>query len=195
MPFKAFKRIYGTTKLKKKPEPDLKIKDAGGNDLGYKETYLVPMQILGRKIMHDLVILEHIQDHILGIDFIKQHAMSYNSLQEKCFWETPPIDSGIIQAQERIFIDALSSRKIRLKSVNEENIKIGPPNTMIATISTPHILITGPPGLIWSDKEGTAYAVVQNCSRTLSRLTKMIQWDTQNYTQKSKNQKNSTRNF
>jgi hypothetical protein len=36
MPFKAFKRIYGTSKLKRKPENDLKIKDAGGNDLGYK---------------------------------------------------------------------------------------------------------------------------------------------------------------
>jgi hypothetical protein len=164
MPFKAFKRIYGTTKLKKKPEPDLKIKDAGGNDLGYKGTYLVPMQILGRKIMHDLVILEHVQDQILGIDFIKQHTMSYNSLQEKCFWETPPIDSGILRAQERLFIDALSSRKIKLKCVNEENSKIGQSNTMIATISTPHSLITGPPGLIQFDKEGTAYAVVQNCS-------------------------------
>jgi hypothetical protein len=35
---------------------------------------------------------------------------------------------------------------------------------MIATISTPHSLITGPPGLIKFDKEGIAYAVVQNCS-------------------------------
>ena len=76
----------------------------------------------------------------------------------------PPIDSGILQAQERIFIDALSSRKIRLKFVNEENVRIGQSNTMIATISTPHSLITGPPGLIKFDKEGIAYAVVQNCS-------------------------------
>jgi uncharacterized protein YbdZ (MbtH family) len=35
---------------------------------------------------------------------------------------------------------------------------------MIATISTPHSLITGPPDLIQFDKEGRAYAVVQNCS-------------------------------
>ncbi len=65
------------------------------------------MQILGRKIMHDLVIMEHVQDQILGIDFIKQHVMSYNPLTEKSFWETPPIHSGTLQAQERIFIDAL----------------------------------------------------------------------------------------
>ncbi len=35
---------------------------------------------------------------------------------------------------------------------------------MIATISTPHSLVTGPPGLIQFDREGIAYAVVQNCS-------------------------------
>jgi hypothetical protein len=35
---------------------------------------------------------------------------------------------------------------------------------MIATISAPHSLITGPPGLIKFNKEGSAYTVVQNCS-------------------------------
>jgi hypothetical protein len=70
MPFKAFKRIYGTSKLKMTPKNNLKIRDAGGNDLGYRGTYLVPMQILGRKIMHHLVILDNVQDYILGTDFI-----------------------------------------------------------------------------------------------------------------------------
>jgi hypothetical protein len=114
--------------------------------------------------MHDLVIFENVQDHILGIDFIKQHTMSYNALTEKCFWETPPIDSGVLQAQEGVFIDALSSKKVKLKCVNNENVRIGQSNTMIATISTPYSLISGPPGLIKFDGEGIAYSVVQNCS-------------------------------
>jgi hypothetical protein len=33
---------------------------------------------------------------------------------------------------------------------------------MIATIDTPHSLITGPPGNIKFDKEGIAYTVIQN---------------------------------
>jgi hypothetical protein len=164
MPFKAFKRIYGTTKLKKLPENSLKIKDAGSNDLGYKRTYLVPIQVLGRKVMHDLVVLENVRDQILGIGFIRQHMISFNALTEKCFWETPPIDSGTLQAHERIFIDTLSSRKVKLKCIDNNNAKIGMSNTMIATISTPHSLITGPPGLIKFNKEGVAYAVIQNCS-------------------------------
>jgi hypothetical protein len=35
----------------------LQIKDPRGNDLGYKGTYIVPMQITGRKLMHELEVL------------------------------------------------------------------------------------------------------------------------------------------
>ena len=97
--------------MKKLPEKELHIRDAGGNDLGYKGTFLVPMQLLGRKVMHNLVDMEHVQDNILGIDFIRQHTLSYNSLTDKCFWEMPPIDSVQLRAAERTHIDALCSWK------------------------------------------------------------------------------------
>ena len=137
MPFKAFKRIYDSTKPKKLPEKELQIRDARGNDLGYKGTYLVSMQILGRKVMHDLVILDHVQDHIFGTNFIERLCLSYNSLSDKCFWETPPIDSGQLKAAERTFVDALSSKKIKLKCMDDNNKSIGISNEMIATIDTP----------------------------------------------------------
>jgi hypothetical protein len=59
------------------------------------------MQILGRKVMPDLVVLENVQDKILGIDFICQHVLSCNALSNECLWETPPIDSGQLRATER----------------------------------------------------------------------------------------------
>jgi hypothetical protein len=62
-------------KVKKLHEKSLKIKDAGGNDIGCKGTFLVPMQVLGRKVMHDLVVLENVKDQILGIDFIRNRKM------------------------------------------------------------------------------------------------------------------------
>ncbi len=88
--------------------------------------------------------------------------MSCNALTEICFWETPPIDSGTLRAQECVFIDTLSSRKVRLKCVNDKNVKIGVSYTMIATISTTHSLQSGPPGLIKFDQDGVAYSVIQN---------------------------------
>jgi hypothetical protein len=46
----------------------------------------------------------------------------------------------------------------------QKNATIGTNNQMIATINTPHSLITGPPGIIKFDKEGIAYTVIQNCA-------------------------------
>ncbi len=88
MPFKASKRIYGPAKLKKLPEKELHIRDTIGNVLGYKGTYLVPMQILSRKVMHDLVVLEHSQNNILGIDFIHEHILSNNSIRQMLLGKT-----------------------------------------------------------------------------------------------------------
>ncbi len=66
--------------------------------------------------MHDLVVLEDGQDKILGIDFIRHHALSYNALPNKCFWETHQIDSGNLLAN--FFIDAQRSWKIKLTGHN-----------------------------------------------------------------------------
>jgi hypothetical protein len=95
------------------------------------------MQLFDRKVMHNLVVLEHVQDIILGINFIHQHALNSNLLMDKCYWETPPISSGQLKEAERTHIDALCSRKIKLKCLNEENKSIGINNTMMATIDTP----------------------------------------------------------
>jgi hypothetical protein len=48
--------------------------------------------------------------------------------------------------------------------VNDDNQKIGLNNTIIATILSPHSLITGPPGLNKFEMEVVENAVVQNCS-------------------------------
>ena len=54
MPFNAFKRIHWPEFLKKTKQihENLNIKDAGGNDLGYKGTFLVEMEIFGRQVEH-----------------------------------------------------------------------------------------------------------------------------------------------
>jgi hypothetical protein len=105
MPFKAFKRIYGPAKLKKLPEKKLHIRDTRGNNLGYKAHILYPMQILCRKVMQNLVVLEHVQVNILQIDFICEQSLSYNSFTDKCFWKTKTIDSGQLRAAKRTHID------------------------------------------------------------------------------------------
>jgi hypothetical protein len=60
--------------------------------------------------MHNLVVLKDMEDKILGINFIRQHMLSYNFLSDKCFWETQPIDSGYLKAAKRVHIEALSEK-------------------------------------------------------------------------------------
>ena len=162
MPFKAFKRIYGSTNVKK-INANLNIRDAGGNDLGYKGTYLLPIQLMGKRIMHDMVILENLQDNIIGIDCIHKHFLGYSSVRQSPIWETPPIDSGTLKTTERVFVDALSSRVIKVKCQDVQGQNFGQNTSMIATIDTPHTLLTGPPGLIKFNNEGIAFTVLQNC--------------------------------
>jgi hypothetical protein len=82
----------------------------------------------------------------------------------KCFWETPPIHSGQLKAGVKTFGDTVSSRKIKLRCMDNDNKSIGINNEMIATIETPLSLIVGPPGIIKFDKDGIAYTVIQNCT-------------------------------
>jgi hypothetical protein len=114
--------------------------------------------------MHDLVVLENVQDNILGIHFTREHFLSYKSFKGKCFWETSPIDNGHLKSDDRTHINALSSRKIKVRCVDKNNATIGTNNQMIATINTPHSLITGPSGIIKFDKEGIAVILL---SRTV----------------------------
>jgi hypothetical protein len=56
------------------------------------------MQILGRKMMHNLVVLKTCKTKILGKDFIRKQALRINALTDKGIWETLPLDSGQLRA-------------------------------------------------------------------------------------------------
>jgi hypothetical protein len=70
------------------------------------------------------VVLENVLDKILGIDFIRQLALIYNACQANVFSGTPPIDNENLQAQKKIFVDALCSRKIKLRCLHHNNQKM-----------------------------------------------------------------------
>ena len=164
MPFKAFKRIYGPDSLKKKQiHENLNIKDAGGNDLGYKGTFMVEMEIFGRQVEHDLVVLEHVQDYILGSDFIHKHLLTYDPSVRDFEWKLPPTNTGTLIAAEHTKISALSSKIIKLKCYDAKQVRMGHNTEMVCQIDTGHTLLTGPPGMIKFDREGNAYTVIQNC--------------------------------
>jgi hypothetical protein len=106
----------------------------------------------------------------------------------KFYWETPPINSKNLQVLEE-FPSMFSAQKVKLKCVDYNNQKFGLNSTMIATITTPLSLITGPPWLIKLEKEVIAYAVIKNCSPCAIWIKKMILWVVQNTRMKRKTEK------
>ena len=113
--------------------------------------------------MHNIVVLEHLQDNIIGIDCINKHFLGYSAYKQSPVWVTPPNGSGRLKTAERVYLDALSLKIVKIKCQNEDGRMFGQNTTMIATIETPHILVTGAPGLIKVNKEGSAMTVLQNC--------------------------------
>jgi hypothetical protein len=95
-----------------------------------------------------------------------------------------------LKAAERIHIDGLCSRKIKLKCVSKGNISKGISNQRIETIDTSHSLITGPPATIKFDKEGNAYTVIKTVHPMQFGLKETILENLQNTIQKKQSQNN-----
>ena len=107
--------------------------------------------------MHNNVFLENLQDNIIGINCIKKHFLGYREHKQSPVWEIPPIESGRFKTTERVYLDALSSRIVKIKCQDEEGKAFGQNTTVKATFEAPHTLVTGPP-----NKDGVAFRVLQN---------------------------------
>ena len=112
--------------------------------------------------MRDIVVLENLQDNIIGNDCINKHFLGYSAYKQSPVWETPPIDIGQLRTTERVYLDALSSRIVKVKCQDEEGKPFGQNTAMIATIESPHMLVTGPPSFIKLNKDGVALTVLNN---------------------------------
>jgi hypothetical protein len=76
----------------KYPRKNQHFKGTRGNNLGNKKHTWAEkwffIFFLGRKVMYNLVVLENVQDKIMGKDFGRQQGLScFKALVDKCFWE------------------------------------------------------------------------------------------------------------
>ena len=66
-------------------------------------------------------------------------------------------------ASERVYIDALSLKMVKVKCYDDSGNQLGKSNQMLATVETAHTLLTGPPSIIKFDDQGSSHTVMQNC--------------------------------
>jgi len=74
-------------------KPKLLKKSAGciaanGSKMDSMGIYEIEMTIRGRKFVHPVTVVEDINDNILGIDFMHQHKLNYDSTSKKSHLHT-----------------------------------------------------------------------------------------------------------
>ena len=79
------------------------------------------MKLMEKWIMHNIVVLENLQDNILESDCSNKNFLGYNAYKQFPVWETPPIDSGRLKTTERVYLDALSLRIVKIKCQDKED--------------------------------------------------------------------------
>ena len=69
--------------------------------------------------MHDIVVLENLQDNIIRIDCINKHFPGNSAYKQSPVWETPPIGNGQLKTSDRVYLDALSAWIVKFKCQDE----------------------------------------------------------------------------
>jgi hypothetical protein len=67
---------------------DLKLSDAGGNDLCCLGKANIPFSIFGRTFDHQVVILQNLKELIIGIDLMHDNGLSYIAHEKRFLWGT-----------------------------------------------------------------------------------------------------------
>ena len=116
---KIFRKIPISLRPKKLPVK-INAKGASGGTLKIDGCYLLTLKILGRTIQHVFFVSSNLKGGspgLLGIDFIKQHHLSLDTVTNKpCFMSNPQQSTAILAKE--VYLPA---RSATLASINVEN--------------------------------------------------------------------------
>ena len=167
MSINEFRKI----KIEKRPTKMQMYKDlrcASSNKLTVKGTYLMNLNILGRKIQQIVYVCENLgQNAILGIDAIEKLGLIYSAKQKQFRFEKENVDFkiGKLVALSAHSVPALSSQPIRVSALEMCGRRLPAGATAVATVHAPHApLLSGGPGLVTTNQLGEVTLLMQNCA-------------------------------
>ena len=154
----SFRDSFGHSK------PKLLKKSAGciatnGSWMDSLGIYEIKMTIWGRKFLHPVTIVKDINDIILGIDFMHQHKVNYDSTSKQITFAH--MLTNALNAVKEVTIPALSSMMVttKYKGLTSETAK------PIATIHAPqHPTISGMPAWVTLDNYKNCKLIIDNCA-------------------------------
>jgi hypothetical protein len=121
--------------------------------------YEIEMTIRGRNFLHPLTVVEDINDNILGINFMHQHKLNYDSTSKQITFAH--MLTNALYAVKEVTIPALSSMMVttKFKGLTSESAQ------PIATIHAPqHPTISGMPSWVTLDSYKNCKLIIDNCA-------------------------------
>jgi hypothetical protein len=119
----------------------------------------IEMTIRGRKFTHHVTIVEDLNDNILGIDFMHQHKLNYDSTSKQITFAH--MMTNALYAVKEVTIRALSSMMVTTKYKGLSNDVALP----IATIHAPqHPTISGMPAWVSLVSYKNCKIIIDNCA-------------------------------
>jgi hypothetical protein len=121
--------------------------------------YKIEMTIRGRKFAHPVTVGEDINDNILGIDFMHQHKLNFDSTSKQITFAY--MLTNALYAVKEVTIPALSSMMVTTKYKGLTSDSAQP----IGTIHAPqHPTISGMPGWVSLDNYKNCKIIIDNCA-------------------------------
>jgi hypothetical protein len=121
--------------------------------------YEIKMTIRGKLFLHPVTVVEDINDNILGINFMHQHKLNYDSKSKQITFAHMLMNA--LYAVKEVTIPALSSLMVttKFKGLISESAK------PIATIHAPqHPTISGMPAWVTLDNYKNCRLIIDNCA-------------------------------
>ncbi len=83
--------------------------DAGGNSLGLVGVFLMPFEIMGKSFTHEVRVLKHVTEDIIGIHIIHKQLLFNNPVQRYVFFSISNSNCAISKGT-RTFIPSLTKK-------------------------------------------------------------------------------------
>jgi hypothetical protein len=132
---------------------------ANGSRMESMGIFEIEMTIRGRKFTHHVTVVEDLNDNILGIDFMHQHKLNYDSTSKQITFAH--MMTNALYAVKEVTIPALSSMMVTTKYKGLTNDLAQP----IATIHAPqHPTISGMPAWVSLDSYKNCKVIIDNCA-------------------------------
>jgi hypothetical protein len=132
---------------------------ANGSRMNSLGNYKIEMTISGRKFTHPVTFVEDINDNILGINFMHQHKLNYDSTSKQITFAH--MLTNALYAVKEVTAPALSSMMVTTTYKDLTSDSAQP----IGTIHAPqHPTISGMPEWVSLDSYKNCKIIIDNCA-------------------------------